>query len=146
MAGTPSSSRSSGPTQLAYAQLVADVAISAVAEAAPDDVLSSGAVTYDGSRIAIEFFSPRVIVGATAGSFTLLNLWDDATDLGRLLTFSLANVNAPAYGVRYLTPTAGAHTYRIRGWRVNSNGTVSAGAGAPTDDLPAYIRVAQAPA
>lgn len=149
MTGTPQSSRSAGPTQLAYAEITAAVTVSAVAEAAPNDVVSSGAVTYDGTRICIEFYSPEVTVAGTAGSFTILNLWDDVTELGRIAVLAHASGTQPmqvaTYAQRYLTPTAGSHTYKIRAWRVNANGTVGAGDGTAGNDHPAFIRVVQAP-
>src|SRR5688572_30125410 len=48
-------------TELAYAQITANVTISGTTEASPTDVISGGAVVYNGTtRICVEFFSPGV--------------------------------------------------------------------------------------
>jgi hypothetical protein len=126
--------------------LAAPVTVSATVEATPDDVVSAGAIVFDGlTRVLIEFFCGRVDVGATAGSFVLCNLWDDTTDLGRLCVMALANVIAPVKGERYLIPTAASHTYKIRAWRVNSNGTIQASTGGVGTQMPAFIRISEAP-
>lgn len=135
-------------TQLAYAEITAPVTVSATAENAPNDVVSSGAVTYAATRIRIEFFVPRVDVGATAGSFVILNLWDANTEIGRMAVIAHSALtfapSTPVYAVRYLTPTAASHTYKARAWRVNSDGSVAAGDGTAGQDHPAFIRVSDA--
>ncbi len=144
-ATTASWQAAGGAAQLAYAEIVAAVTISSTDANAPNEVVSSGAVVYDGTRVCIEFYSPRVDVGGVAGSFTILSLWDDATDLGRLCLLSLVLLQTPVYARRFLTPSAASHTYKVQGYRVNSNGAVQAGAGGDDVTMPAFIRVSEAP-
>jgi PKD repeat protein len=133
--------------EIAYAQITSPVTISATTEGAAQDVVSSGAVTYDGTAVYIEFYAPRVDVGAAAE--TILVLQDGATALGWIGYFSVGAVTAiqqrtPARLSRKLTPSAGSHTYKITGFRVTVNGTVQAGAGGSAAFMPAYIRVTKA--
>jgi hypothetical protein len=132
----------------ASAEITSPVTVSATVEATPDDVVSSGAFTYLSTPVRIEFYAPRVDVGGTAGSWTILNLWDDTTELTRIAavthTAGTQVVEVPVYAVRYLTPTAASHTYKIRAWRINSNGSVQAGGGAAGQFAPAGIRVTKA--
>lgn len=131
--------------ELAYTELTTPVTVSATVEATPDDVVSAAALNFDGAtRILVEWFCGRVDVGATAGSFVVCNLWDGATDLGRITVSALANEIAPVKGERYFTPTAGSHTFKIRAFRVNSNGTIQAAAGGVGTQMPAFIRVSKA--
>jgi hypothetical protein len=131
--------------ELAYVEFNASVSITATVEATPNDVVSAGAFTFDGAtRICIEFEATEMETGTTAGSFVLLNLWDDTTDLGRFAIVensATGLVGVSVHRRRFLTPTAGNHTYKVRGWRVNSDGSVSAGAGGVGLTLPGYIRI-----
>jgi len=130
---------------LAYVEFTGGVTVSSTSEAAPDEVVSSGTLDYNGTRICIEFSAVEMETGATTGSFTICNLWDASTDLGRIAlvenTGTATVVGAPVCVRRYLSPSVGSHTYRIRAWRVNSNGTISAGAGGVGISLPGFIRV-----
>ena len=133
--------------EIAYVEFTSLVSVTATVEASAQDVVSSGAIAYDGSRIKVEFFSPEVEVGSTAGSFVVLNLFDGSTDLGRIgLVENSATgvVGAPVYCQRYLTPSVATHTYKIVAWRVNSNGSVHGSAGGTGADLPGFIRVSAA--
>jgi len=123
-------------SELAYAELDEDVTLVSGSEAAPTGVLSAGPITFDGeTRVCIEFYCFLFVGGSGT---TILNLWDDtATDLGRI-AFIGANTLAPCLVRRFLTPDAGEHTYRIRGWTSSGgNGQVAAGGSA----VPAYVRI-----
>lgn len=139
----------SGALELAYVEFTSPVSITSTTEAGANSVVSAGSVAFDGStRVRIEFFSPDVLAGSTAGSYTILTLWDGSTDLGRIAVVGHSLlVFAPEVAVkaeRYLTPTAASHTYTIKAWRVASDGTVSAGAGGTGVLLPGFIRIARA--
>jgi hypothetical protein len=133
---------------IAYAEITSPVTVSATVESSPDLVVTSGSLTYTAVPIKIEFSAYEVSSGATAASFTVLNLWDSSTDLGRIGLVGHASgaqpVSAAVNLIRYLTPSAGSHEYRIRAWRAVSNGTVQAGAGGAGTADPAYIRVSLA--
>lgn len=123
--------------EVAYVEFAANVSAAAGSEVAPVDVVSSGAITYVANPIIVEFFSPAVTL--PGGS---LSLWDGATDLGRLndTSSSIDLITAAVTVSRRLTPTAAAHTYKIRCW---GGGSVGAGAGGVGTRAPGYIRILQ---
>ncbi len=131
---------------LEHVSFSAAVTVSSAAEATPDDVVSCGALEFDGNTLnRIEFFSPRVDTAAAASSFVVLNLWDGSTDLGRIAlvgngAVTAESVSAPVYVASFLTPARGTHTYKVRAWRITGNGAVYGGA----PNLPGYIRVSRA--
>lgn len=120
--------------EISYDQITADVTVSATTEASPTDVITASAHTFSGSQIVyVEFFAPVLAPGAS--SALILNLWDASTDLGRIAV--AANANVPCLVRRRLTPSAGSHTYKVRGWRDVANGTVFAS----SPRVPAYLRI-----
>jgi hypothetical protein len=122
--------------EVAYVEFTADVtAINAThVEGSPIDVVSSGAITYVANPIIVEFYAY-----STDGNANL-NLWDAATDLGRL---GQGELQSPVYATRRLTPTAASHTYKVVAWATGANGVVSAGAGGVGTKVPGYIRIMQ---
>lgn len=151
MALTPASSRAAAATtgdqELAYAELTGDVSVTATLEATPTDIVSAGAVVFDGAtRVCIEFFARTGATAAAADAFTLFNLWDGATNLGYIAGLATPaagsnGVRAPVTGRRFLTPSAATHTYKVTAFRTVGNGLVQAGAGGIATSLPAYIRI-----
>ena len=130
-------------TELAYAEITANVSIGGTVI----DVVSSGAITYSGAPIMIEFFAAEWETPAVLGAFLLAYLWDGSTDLGQLaLIYSPGSntMGTPVYARRRLTPTAGSHTYRIRGYCSGGTGKLQAASGAPSTYVPAFIRVTTA--
>lgn len=133
--------------RLAHVEITADVAVSG-SEAAPNDVVSAGAIVFTGEPVRVEFSCSQAVTAVTAGSIVGVSLWDDATDLGRMGIVGDANgtesVRAAIHRVRQFTPTAASHTYKIRAWRLVANGTISASAHAAAgDDGPAHITIWQ---
>lgn len=116
------------------------------------DAITGNAVTYDGStRIKIEFYAVTVYSSSASQGQPTVNLYEGATDLGVLqanpyLGTSTAELDVPGYGVRFLTPSAGAHTYKLKLVRAGSSGTVgvAAGAGGTATHVPAFMRITKA--
>lgn len=125
--------------EVAYVEFTADVASTTATEAAPLDIVSSGARTYVANPLLIEFFCVR------ANHSVRISLWDDVTDLGRWWASDAATDSQnPIFLARRLTPTAASHTYKARLWTSGgASATVSAGAGGVATKLPGYIRVLQ---
>jgi hypothetical protein len=133
--------------EMAYVEITGDVTVNATVEGTPTTVVSAGAVAFDGAtRVCIEFYCPRMNMGATAGSWCVFNLWDnDATDLGRMAAFSLASLVTQVHTMRYFTPAAATKTYKIKAWRINSDATVDVGAGGAGTEMPGFVRISRAP-
>lgn len=135
--------------EVGYTQFTADVLITATTDATAQTVVSSGAITYEAVPHLIEFFSPFVLPDSAAASREVwLNLYDGATDLGRLgrvRSPAAAIMSAPATLPRRLTPTAASHTYIIKAWVNAGTGTVAAGVGGTATTLPGFIRIRRIP-
>lgn len=133
--------------ELSYVEFTANVTITATTEATATTIVTAGALSFDGvARVRIEFFTPVIEPGITANSFINVVLYD-GTSIG---LFNQAQTDVADGGitgfmaVRYLTPSAGDHTYSIRAYRTVSNGTVFAGAGGIGNFVPGYIRISVA--
>jgi hypothetical protein len=136
-----------GGTELAYVEFTSNVTVSSTTEATPTDVVSAGAVTYAAARIRVDFCAAGVLMGGSNGALSL-TLWDGSTDLGRIGSWqqeaASGQVNIPTMLSRFLTPSAGSHTYKIRGFSTNSSATILVGAGGTGVRMPGWIRVSLA--
>jgi hypothetical protein len=128
--------------EIAYAEITADVTVTATSEASANVVVTAPAVTFDGATVVyVEFQATRVDTAAGANAAVLINLWDGSTDLGRLgVALSQTGIAAPISRARRLTPSAASHTYSIRASQLVGNGAVRAVA----PNLPAFIRIKRA--
>lgn len=124
--------------ELAYNQITANVTLSATTAATAALVVDGVTRTYDGSPVVVEFFATAV--GAPAGQYSVIQLWDGTTDLATQLgqVGGGSATVAALYGRRRLTPTVGSHNYRALGWVTGGNGTVYSNTAAYA---PAFIRV-----
>lgn len=140
----------SAGSELYYSEITAAVAVPANTFATAQQIISSGAQSYDGSPILIDFVSDRVDVPSVGGAQLLLLLWDGVTNLGRLMETANptgATLMIPAVNIRRrLIPAAGSHTYRIMAWSLGGTGTIVAGTGTPGSDthMPAALRITRA--
>jgi hypothetical protein len=114
--------------ELALAQVISPVSVTATTAAAAPAIITAPAVIANGTtRIKVEFFCPAV-GGNSIAAVTNSYLFDGAVQMGVLCRSNLAaNMEVPHYGFVYLTPLAGSHTYSVRG--VVSGGTSSYQAG-----------------
>lgn len=113
--------------------------ISANSAATSVDVIVSNAIAYDGAtKILIHFWSYDV------NNQCIFNLFDGATDLGRLAVISGTAAGSPSIAFRELTPSNATHTYHIKGWRgAASNVTFDVGAGGTDTVLPMFLRISK---
>jgi hypothetical protein len=137
-----------GPTQLALVTFAATVNVTG-SEVAPTDVVSAGTLAFDGvTPVHIEFFAVQGRSATVVNALVGLNLWDGNTDLGRICLFQNGGSGTVVFGgitgSRYLTPAAGSHTYKIRGWASTGTAVVVAGAGGAGVELPGFIRIVTA--
>lgn len=110
-------------------------------------IIDGNAVTYDGStRIKLEVWFP--VLEINEPNVGHINLYDGTTDLGRLILVGVGagtgTIDFAVYGVRFLTPSAAAHTYHIRGWKSGGTFTAGAGAGGASTNMPAWYRITKA--
>lgn len=135
-----------GVTVLSYVELTGTVSVTGTSEAAPTDIVSAAAVTVDGSTlICVEVYLPRIGLAPNSGARIRVYLREGGTSLGE---FGLFENNASAtsragmcFARRFLTPSAGSHTYKISASREVSDGSIGAGAGGSGNAMPGYIRI-----
>lgn len=133
--------------EVGYTQITADVPIASTTEAAGTTIISPGALTFDGSAVICEMFSPRVLVDTVGpGDSVVVSLFEGATQIGRLVVVSVSVAGTPAgvpvIGRLRFMPSGGAHTYTVTAYSTSVTGTptVQAGAGGTGSLVPAYIR------
>jgi hypothetical protein len=109
---------------------------------AATDVVSAGSITYGGFPVVVEFGAPRIDCdagGTVAGPAFYVDV--DGTSIGVLVATGAKTTKAE----RRFTPSAAAHTIKIRG--IGTGGGLAAiataGAGGAGVYLPGYIRVWQ---
>lgn len=111
------------------------------AQASAVTLLTMGSITFDGTPCMFEFFC---ICGCSTTQQTVFNLWEDSTDVRRLLLTSPVT-SAISYGTRIqYTPAAGAKVFTIRFWVVGA-ATATVYGGAPSSTvMPSYLRISKA--
>ena len=126
-----------------YAQITANPAgITATAEGTSQAVITGDSVYYDGSRVRISFFVPKL---TSSGSLTAtFVIYRDSTVIGQIFG---GTVNTTLPGCEFEvfdTPAAGAHTYAVKAFVSTGTLTVNAGAGGSGNLVPGHLRVTKA--
>ena len=143
---------SGGITEYDYVEATSPVTVSSTSEGSGTTIVSGTAVSYDGStRICISFSCPYVSIAATTAQNVVINVYDGATAIARIVNiqYNDSGSNAlfvPVHREYFITPTNGSHTYSIRAWKTAAGATVSIGAGASgaTAYTPAFMRITKA--
>jgi hypothetical protein len=133
----------SSGTQLDYAQITTSTAaISVSTEATAAAVITGNSVSYDGSKVKIEFYG-NVMSTQVQATFVVLR---DATVVGQATFMNYANnVSSACLAEMFDTPAAGAHTYAVKVFTAAGNSvTVKAGPGGSGNLSPAFLRVTKA--
>lgn len=138
-----------GVTEYDYVEKTSNTTITATTDGNSNGtaIIDGNAVTYDGStRILIEFWA--IALEINEPNVGHINLYDGTTDLGRLILFGIGagtgTTDSTGYGARFLTPSAGSHTYHIRGWKSGGTFTVGGGAGGASTLMPTWYRITKA--
>jgi hypothetical protein len=136
------------PEEVDYAEVTSQVSITATTEGAATTVVAGAAVTYDGAtEIVIEAFLPYVAINGVANDVGQLVLYDGSTSLGKVETIhaQVTGVTGTVPGVhvrRKLTPSAGSHTYSIRGYKTSGSTFIAGGgAGGSGNIIPGFLRI-----
>lgn len=138
-----SSDFSSAPGYLlASGSLTANQTISVTSEATAADVITASSATYDGSTVAVTLSISNL--NATAAAAIDLLLQEGGTVLGYFggVRFDGAGGGrASFHRTVYITPNAGAHTYKVTAFRATANVAIQAGAGGAGANFPATLRI-----
>jgi len=126
-----------------YAQITSSPAgITATTEVTSQTVIAGNNVYYDGSRVKLSFFAPKL--SSAASQTVTFVVYRDTTVLGQVYG---GTVNTTLQGMHleiFDTPPAGAHTYAVKAFVSGSTLTVGAGTGVSGALVPAWLRVAKA--
>jgi hypothetical protein len=140
-----------GSAELDYKQATADITgITATTEAAATAVISGNSVSFDGSRVKLEFFAPEVayVAGTGTNKLTVVFL-RDTTVIGQAVILETGSTfmnGMAASAACFDTPAAGSHTYAVKAFSAATgpNYTIKAGAGGSGALVPAFLRVTKA--
>jgi hypothetical protein len=134
--------------EIAYQEFTSAVSTTATTEGGSTQVVSAGAITFDGSTpVMICFFAPfATTAGAADGTSITFLLFDSGSVVGQLGVLLHPGTGAsgqrgPIYLERRLTPTNASHTYIVRIIESGGTASVSAGTGGSGTPLPGFIRI-----
>jgi len=129
--------------ELDYVEVTSPVTISGANQGAATTLVTGNSVTYDGAPVMIEWYCPSLGCDASNGAGIVVDLYEDATILGRIaVLISSASQDASQVGRRRRTPAAGAHTFTVKAWETADGGSAAyAGAGGTGAQVPMFLRV-----
>lgn len=136
--------------EIGYAQITSFANITDTSESTATSLISPGPLSFNGSPVICEFYTPYLQGSTDLAATTLVTLFEGSTEICRLvLTACYVNgihTSGPAYARHRFTPTAGTHTYKICAFTSSTNGTplIVAGAGGTGAYAPAYVRFSYA--
>lgn len=130
-----------GITVVSYTEKTTDVSISGSSSGAATTVVTDSARTYSAVLTRFDFFAPYV-QGAAAYA-CIVELFDGSTSLFRwcAVAGSAAGDYGPISLTRFLTPSAGSHTYNVKAWNASGTATFSTGAGGSGQYVPIFLRI-----
>jgi hypothetical protein len=126
-----------------YVQITANPAgITATTEGTSQPVITGDSVYYDGTRVKVSFFVPKLTSSASLNATFVV--YRDATVIGQV-SGGTVNTTAEAMEFEILdTPPAGAHAYAVKAFVSTGTLTVNAGAGGSGNLVPGWLRVTKA--
>jgi hypothetical protein len=130
-----------------YTAFTSDVSVTATTVGTANQIVSSGAITYEAVPHMIVFYSPRWTAPAQAAN---LIIRDGTTVLATLSQFVASQNHPDPYAEYRVTPTAASHTYNFACWLGGAGtGTMRAGSGGAAGDAttfaPGFIRIRRVP-
>ena len=135
------------PTELAYVEMTTTVTLAATTAATSTLIVAAPAVTYTAVPHEVEFFCQHVSAPNAVGGQTLILVYDGsaAAPMGRIAFVRTPAASAsqgwPTLGKYRFTPSAGSHTYQIRGHVNTGSGSVQGGAAGGETAVPVYIKI-----
>ena len=126
-----------------YAQITTNPSgITATTEGTSQAVITGNDVYYEGSRVKVSFFVPKL--SSSASQTVTFVVYRDSTVVGQVFG---GTVNTTAEGCEleiFDTPGAGAHTYAVKAFVSTGTLTVDVGAGGSGNLVPGWLRVTKA--
>lgn len=126
-----------------YAQITANPSgITATTEATSQTVISGNNVYYEGSRVKVSCFVPKL--SSSASLTATFVVYRDSTVVGQVFGGTINTTQPGAEFEIFDTPAAGAHTYQVKAFVSTGTLTVNVGAGGSGNLVPGWIRVTKA--
>jgi hypothetical protein len=126
-----------------YAQVTANPSgITATTEGTSQDVIDGNNVYYEGSRVKVAFFVPKLTSSASLTATFVV--YRDTTVIGQIFG---GTVNTSLQGTEFElfdAPAAGLHTYKVKAFVSAGTLTVNVGAGGSGNLVPGWLRVTKA--
>lgn len=131
-----------------YTPFTGDVSVTQTTVGTAQQIVTSGAITYEAVPHMVYFYCPFVNSGAVQ---LRLIVRDGTTVLGTFARINASMVPGPIGELGFrVTPSAGSHSYNVAGWLSGAGTwTMEAGtggaAGDATTDVAGYMRIARIP-
>lgn len=131
--------------ELDYVQKTSNTSITATSDSTADTIVTGASMSFDGTAIIIEFFTP-FMANPTGNINIELELYEDGSRIGHLGQETGESViqRVPVLVRRKHTPSAGTHQYSIRAFVDSGTGTINGGAGGAGAYMPCYMRITKA--
>ena len=136
---------SGGVTQLDYVERTTALTVTATTEGTAQTFIDSNAITVDGlTRISIEL--QCLVEVSSAGGTAVAVLLDGVTVLGWLAEIACPGASSGEVATwlnanRYLTPSAGSHTYHVKFFKTAAAVIASGDVGGSSHLFPAFVRI-----
>jgi hypothetical protein len=126
-----------------YAEITANPSgITATTEATSQVVIAGNDVYYEGSRVKVAFFVPKLSSSASLSATFVV--YRDSTVVGQVFGGTVNTTLQGAGFELFDTPSAGKHTYEVKAFVSSGTLTVDAGAGGSGNLVPGWLRVTKA--
>ncbi len=105
--------------EVAFVQSTTAVTVTATVEASSDTILTLSAATYAAVPHIFQFSWPSLQLAGTGTQAVIVSLFDGSTQVCRIWQWNEGTIGywgGQTAQVRY-TPTAGTHTFSVRGFR-----------------------------
>ncbi len=135
--------------EIAYSEITSTVNVTATTDPGTT-IISPGAITFDGTPVVLEFFTPEITLPNPTSStnFLVVNLTESSAVVA-VLSVNLLVVGTAGQQIRTsicaklrFTPSAGSHTYTITSKVNSTTGTpnIVGGSGVSGNRAPAFVR------
>lgn len=134
--------------EVSYVAISGSISLTATTEAAATSIVDAAPIVCNGADAYwIEFYAPYFVPPSSAGFYSYFPLFDNGVSIGYLGLFETPASGAdykPLFMKRRIVPTAGTHTFGIRGFGPSPS-TVGVGGGTISDFANGYINISCVP-
>lgn len=139
---------SGGLVELGYSQITSSVNVTSTVAGTGTEVIAPLTVVCDGGPVLVEFWASQFRPDQSSGGTNMtVSLFQDGSEFIRTWGYTQQVAagfdGKPVHLIARVTPSAGSHTFGVRGFLQSSGtGVVAAGSGT-TGAAPAFLRVSK---